>query len=145
MEILISALLALAPATHSGKASWYGQPDSPWWGGKTASGKAFSADKPYCAHRSMEFGTVLIIRSQHTGQISWCVVEDRGPYEVVDGEAITDPDYPHSRFLDMSRSVAERAGVRDLGVSRVKVWAIPDLSDLIDVGSKPHRLAARLF
>jgi len=129
MEFLLSALIALAPATQSGQASWYGQPDSPWWGGKTASGKQFDGTKPYCAHRELEFGTVLIIQSQHTGQLSICIVEDRGPYEVVDGEAITDPDYPHSRFLDMSRRVAKTAGVREVGVSKVRVWSVnPRLS-----------------
>jgi len=127
IEIILSGLLAFAPAYQSGQASWYGQPDSPWWGGKTASGKTFTGDKPYCSHRDLPFGTVLVIQATDTGKLTWCIVEDRGPYEVVDGEAVTEPDYPHSRFFDMSRAVAASAGVRRVGVSNVRVWRTIEL------------------
>lgn len=91
-----------------GVASWYG----PGFRGKpTASGETFRPAKRTAAHRTLPFGTVLIVEHSDRGRRVRVVVNDRGPY--VDG-----------RTLDLSQGAARRLGMIDEGVARVRTRVV---------------------
>ena len=61
----------------SGNISWYGVP---FHGRKTASGRIFDMNKLTCAHRTLPFGTRILIENPRTGKSVIVEVIDRGPY-----------------------------------------------------------------
>lgn len=87
-------------------ASWYG----PGFHGRlTASGMVYDQTALTCAHKSLPFGTVLVV--EYRGKRVTCVVTDRGPY--VKG-----------RDIDLSRGVADAVGLTRRGVDRVTVYKV---------------------
>ena len=106
------ALLALwlagcahRPIYQSGKASWYGRELA---GHPTASGEPFRPGKRTAAHRSLPFGTVLLVRRVDTGAQVRVVVNDRGPH--VKG-----------RILDLAQHAARKLDMIDAGVALVEI------------------------
>lgn len=102
-----------------GLASWYG----PQFQGKqTADGEVFNMHDLTCAHRFLPLGTWLKVTNLHTHK--WIVVRvnDRGPV-------------PDTRIADLSSEAARMLGMRDRGVTRVRL-------DVID--SHQAREVARL-
>ena len=90
------------------KASWYG----PRFHGKlTANGEVYNQNALTAAHKSLKFGTLLRITNPRT-KISVIVrINDRGPY--IPG-----------RQLDLSKAAAEKLGVINSGVKKLKVEEI---------------------
>lgn len=91
-----------------GLASWYG----PQFQGKqTADGEAFNMHDLTCAHRFLPLGTWLKVTNLHTHK--WIVVRvnDRGPV-------------PDTRIADLSSEAARMLGMRDRGVTRVRLDVI---------------------
>lgn len=87
-----------------GVASWYG----PGFRGKpTASGERFRPARRTAAHKTLPFGTVLLVTEPEAGRRVRVVVNDRGPY--VPG-----------RVLDLSRRAARRLHFVDAGVATVE-------------------------
>lgn len=85
-------------------ASWYG----PGFNGRKASdGSIFNQQEYTCAHRTLPFGTILII--EYKGKRVPAVVTDRGPF--IKG-----------RDIDLSLSLAQRLGFTDTGVVKVTVY-----------------------
>jgi rare lipoprotein A (peptidoglycan hydrolase) len=80
-------------------ASWYGPGFA---GNPTASGEPFRPGAMTAAHKSLPFGTRLLIRNPDTGRSVWVRINDRGPY--VGG-----------RQLDLSRGAAEAIGLAGVG------------------------------
>jgi rare lipoprotein A len=95
----------LAAIVSEGAASYYHDALA---GRITANGEKYDPDDTTCAHRSLPFGTVLVIEDVATGKKSHCRVNDRGPF--VDG-----------RVIDVSRKVARDLGMIDRGVIRVRI------------------------
>jgi len=62
------------------------------------------------AHRSLPLGTKALVTNLETGQQVKVTITDRGPY--VD---------PQHRIIDLSRAAAERIGLLQCGVGRVRV------------------------
>ena len=58
-------------------ASWYGNELK---GHRTASGQAFNPDGLTAAHRTLPFGTCLLIGNPKTGKTVRVTVNDRGPF-----------------------------------------------------------------
>ena len=92
------------PASASGRtvtwtASWYGPGFA---GNPTASGEPFRPSAMTAAHKSLPFGTRLLIRNPDTGRSVWVRINDRGPY--VGG-----------RQLDLSQGAAEAIGLAGVG------------------------------
>lgn len=90
------------------KASWYGPG---LHGRKAADGSTYDQNAYTCAHRTLPFGTVLVLENPSNRRRVTCVVTDRGPY--IEG-----------RGLDVSRRVADelgftRSGVKVLVVNQV--------------------------
>ncbi len=76
-----------------------------------ANGKPFDMHNPtIAAHRTLPFGTRLLIENPRTGVSQIVVVQDRGPYT-------NDP----GRSLDLSKAAADRLGYTSTGVARLIV------------------------
>lgn len=75
---------------------------------ETASGEKFDPHKMTAAHRTLPFGTRLRVTDVSTGRSVTVRVNDRGPF--VPG-----------RIVDLSYSAAQRLGIIEKGVTRVKV------------------------
>jgi hypothetical protein len=84
-------------------ASYYGYAHA---GNPTASGEPFVPEGYTAAHRTMPFGTQLLV--SYGGNSTMITVNDRGPY--VDG-----------RDLDLSQGAAEAIGLSGPGVAPVEV------------------------
>jgi rare lipoprotein A len=91
------------PVIQTGVASRYADSLA---GRPTASGEPYDPDAMTCAHKKFPFGTKLHIKVLRTGAEANCTVNDRGPYA-------------KGRILDMSRAVAEEAGVD--GIAKVEL------------------------
>ncbi len=91
-----------APQASSGLASYYAE------GSRTASGEKLDPNKLTAAHPSLPFGTRLRITRVDTGRSVIVRVNDRGPF--VKG-----------RVVDVSYSAAEKLGITEQGVAKVKV------------------------
>lgn len=91
-----------------GTASYYGPG---FQGRKTASGEIFDMNDMTCAHRTLPFGTVLLVRNLGNGREATVRVNDRGPY--VSG-----------RIVDLSRAAADRIGMLGTGTAEVLLKVI---------------------
>jgi rare lipoprotein A len=102
-------LLALceraAALPEEGLASWYGVP---FHGRKTASGEIFDRFAFTAAHRSLPFGSVLLITALDSGIRVVVRVNDRGPF--VKG-----------RLIDLSEAAAKELALIGSGVGRVRI------------------------
>lgn len=79
----------------SGRVSWYGKK---FQGRKTASGEKFNMFSYTCAHKTLPFGTRILIENPKNGKMVVVKVTDRGPY--VKG-----------RVLDLTRAAAKKLGI----------------------------------
>jgi rare lipoprotein A len=100
-----------AGAEEVGFASWYGAPHH---GRRTASGEVYDMHQFTAAHRTMPFGTRLLVTNRDTSQSTEVRVNDRGPF--VEG-----------RILDVSYAAARQLGAVGPGIIavRVRVIALP--------------------
>ncbi len=90
------------------KASWYSEGHH----SRMANGRLFDpSDEHIAAHRTLPFGTVLLVTNIENGKELGVVIEDRGPY--IKG-----------RSLDISRAGAKRLGFLKKGVVRVRVTVV---------------------
>lgn len=71
-------------------------------GKKTASGDVFDNSKLTCAHRTLPFGTKILVKNPDTGSCCEVIVNDRGPYA-------------HNRVVDLSKAAARKLGITGLG------------------------------
>lgn len=99
----LSLLLFAAGSARAGQvvASWYGPG---FEGAATASGEPFDPDDYTAAHRTLPFGTKLIVT--YGGRSVVVRVNDRGPYVT-------------GRDLDLSQAAAEYIGLTAVGVATV--------------------------
>jgi rare lipoprotein A len=86
-------------------ASWYGHN---FHGKTTASGAVFDMHDFTCAHRTFPFGTWLKITNIVNNKSTFCVVNDRGPFENV-------------RDLDLSYAAATVLDMISLGICAVRI------------------------
>ncbi|HEX2446608.1 MAG TPA: septal ring lytic transglycosylase RlpA family protein [Methyloceanibacter sp.] len=77
-------------------ATWYGDE---FRGKRTASGQIFNPAGHTAAHRSLPFGTCLVVRNPRTGREVRVTVNDRGPFA-------------HGASLDLSWGAARAIGMR---------------------------------
>ena len=91
-----------------GKASYYG----PEFAGRTmANGRRFDPGSTSVAHRTLPFGTKVLVRNLDNGRVTTATVEDRGPF--IQG-----------RIIDVSPRLAERLGMLRVGVVPVEVLPV---------------------
>jgi rare lipoprotein A len=77
--VLSAAFFLTAPAyaEQTVDATWYGHELG---GHRTASGEMFNPDGMTAAHRTLPFGTCLIVGNPKTGRTIAVRVNDRGPF-----------------------------------------------------------------
>lgn len=100
-----AVLLSFSTAAYAqcGGASWYG----PGFNGKrAASGEIFNENAMTAAHRSLPFGTKVVVTDQHTGNQVEVTINDRGPFH-------------GKRIIDLSKAAATALGFRNRGTTSV--------------------------
>ena len=70
-------LTGAAQAEQQVRATWYGDELR---GNRTASGEMFNPDGLTAAHKSLPFGTCLVVGNPKTGKTVAVRVNDRGPF-----------------------------------------------------------------
>src|SRR5687767_3133096 len=120
MRLLLPALLVLAACARTtmtppsavvvgveevGAASWYGHP---YHGRQTASGEVYDMNDLTAAHRTLPFGTRLMVVNLDTGQAVEVRVNDRGPLI-------------ENRIIDLSYQAARVIGADRRGVLPVRL------------------------
>lgn len=90
---------------QTGQASWYGRAHH---GKKTASGEPFDMHALTAAHRSLPFGTRVLVTNLANGRAVTVRINDRGP---------TVPD----RIIDLSYAAARALNAVGDGVFRVRI------------------------
>ncbi|MGI5840295.1 MAG: septal ring lytic transglycosylase RlpA family protein [bacterium] len=93
---------------QTGIASWYG---TGFHGRGTASGEAFDQNALTAAHRTLPFGTVVLVTSHVSGRRVLARINDRGPWT-------------KGRIIDLSRAAAKEIGLTAQGVARVTIKVI---------------------
>jgi rare lipoprotein A len=108
----LAACAGIAPApppgpefSETGLASWYGRAHHRK---RTASGERFDMREMTAAHRRLAFDTVVRVTNLETGQVVKVRINDRGPYV-------------RGRVIDLSSVAAERLGITDDGIARVRL------------------------
>jgi rare lipoprotein A len=78
MPLAAVLMFATSPAfANQVQATWYG---NELRGHRTASGEIFNPDGLTAAHRSLPFGTCLVVENPRTGKSVRVTVNDRGPF-----------------------------------------------------------------
>jgi rare lipoprotein A len=97
-----------------GMASWYGAPHH---GRRTASGEVYDMHQLTAAHKTLPFGTRVLVTNRDTSQSAEVRVNDRGPF--VEG-----------RILDVSYAAARLLGAVGPGIIpvRVRILSLPTRS-----------------
>ncbi len=98
------------PYSKTGTASWYG---GKFHGRKTANGERYNKYALTCAHRKLPFGARVEVTHLGNGKSVVLRVNDRGPYA-------------GGRLIDVSRKAAQKLGLLQQGVAKVRVkWLKP--------------------
>lgn len=99
---------ATSPTLERGVASFY---HDRLQGRTTASGEPYDRDAMTAAHRSLPFGTGVVVRNLENGRSVRLTINDRGPF--VEG-----------RIIDVSRRAATELGFVEEGLAHVSVEVI---------------------
>ena len=93
----------LAKADQLGHASWYSLPAN-----ITANGERMDPNELTAAHRSLPFGTRVLVENLSNGRSVVVRINDRGPF--IGG-----------RIIDLSKAAAASIGMIDAGTAKVRV------------------------
>jgi rare lipoprotein A len=93
----------------TGQASWYGPG---FYGNRTASGELFRPGTMTAAHRSLPFGTRVLVTNLNNGRSAVVRINDRGPFH-------------GGRIIDLAHGAASELGVTSSGVASVKLEVLP--------------------
>jgi rare lipoprotein A len=93
----------LAKADQLGHASWYSLPAN-----KTANGERMNPNELTAAHRSLPFGTRVLVENLSNGRSVVVRINDRGPF--IGG-----------RIIDLSKAAAASIGMLGSGTAKVRV------------------------
>ncbi len=91
-----------ADAAQTGMASYYKH------GSRTANGERFNPHGLTAAHRTLPFGTRVLVTNLKTGKSVIVRINDRGPFT-------------RGRVIDLSLGAAKVVGMTRTGVAKVKV------------------------
>jgi rare lipoprotein A len=105
--LALAACAAALPA-EEGLASWYG---GKFHGRRTASGEIFDTRQLTAAHRSLPFGTWVLVTNLENGKSVTVRINDRGPF--VEG-----------RVIDLSLAAAAAIGLTGKGVVPVRLQVL---------------------
>lgn len=91
--------------TTEGMASYYGDHFN---GRRTASGERFDQGELTAAHRTLEFGTRVLVTNKINGRSVEVTINDRGPHA-------------RGRTIDLSKEAAREIGLLGHGVAPVEM------------------------
>jgi len=94
-----------APYYQRGLASYYGKQ---FQNKKTASGERFNLHSMTAAHKSLPFGTKVVVKNVHNGKTVKVRINDRGPF--VKG-----------RIIDLSKAAFSQIASLDEGLASVEI------------------------
>ena len=97
----LSSLAICAAHAESGLAAFYG-------GGRTASGEVTGPTGLTAAHRTLPFGTMVLVTNVRNGKTVVVRIVDRGPYG-------------RGRIIDVSRAAARELDMIESGTTMVSV------------------------
>ena len=103
--LFLTGVCQESAAQQRGKATFYAKRFN---GARTASGVRLHNDSLVCAHKTHQFGTLLLVKNPANGKQVVVKVIDRGPY--VKG-----------RIIDLSQRAARELGILAQGVAMVEV------------------------
>lgn len=107
-----TAAIAASPAhstTQTGMASWYG--GTFFQSKKTAQGQRFDRNALTAAHKTLPFGTKVLVQSPKTHRSVVVTINDRGPFS-------------RHRVIDLSRKAAEKLDIVQHGVVPVSLTVL---------------------
>ena len=96
---------ALVGRSMTGHASWYGPG---FHGRRAASGERFDQNKLTAAHKTLPFGTLLLVTNTHNNRTCLVRINDRGPYVA-------------GRMIDLSAAAARAVGISGVGQVRIDI------------------------
>lgn len=103
---LVFAPVPKPEPTSTGVASWYG----PGFDGRLmASGAVFQASARTAAHRTLPFGTIVVVQDEGSGRAVEVMVNDRGPFA-------------GNRIIDLSEAAAADLGMTEKGLATVALY-----------------------
>lgn len=121
----VAANFSLLYAQHQrGHASFYSKKAT---GAKTASGERLHHDSMTCAHRTLPFGTWLVVTHEGNGRSVAVRVNDRGPYV-------------GNRIVDLSWGAAKELNMLGQGVAMVTIQP----ADGVSIPLRPYSLPVLL-
>ena len=94
--------------SFQGQASWYGPG---FYGNRTASGEVLRPGSFTAAHRSLPFGTKVLVTNMTNGKTAMVRINDRGPFH-------------GSRVIDLAHGAASELGLTSSGTASVKLQVI---------------------
>jgi rare lipoprotein A len=112
----LAALCALSGAAHAGQASksrGTSEGMASWYQccKRTANGEAFKPMGITAAHRTLPFGTRLLVEDTKTGKAIEVRVNDRGPFA-------------KKRIIDLSKGAAMKLGIIGRGHAHVRLTVL---------------------
>lgn len=106
-------MITLSQEFHqTGKASYYADK---FEGRKTASGEIFSNKKLSAAHRTLPFGTRVLVTNLSNNKSLTVVINDRGPF--IKG-----------RIIDLSQRAASELGFLNDGITSVRITIVREFA-----------------
>lgn len=96
------------PSYQRGVASYYAHS---FHGRTMANGQRFNVNSDSAAHRSLPFGTRVRVTNLSNGLYAYVTIRDRGPFV-------------RNRIIDLSPSTASAIGMRQQGISQVRIEVI---------------------
>lgn len=103
MGIVLVGALQPAEAAQRGAASWYGPG---FHGRRTASGERFNSGGLTAAHRTLPFGSHVLVTNERTGRSVVVRINDRGPFT-------------RGRIIDISQGAARAIGMSGTATVRL--------------------------
>ena len=94
--------------SFQGQASWYGPG---FYGNRTSSGEVLRPGSFTAAHRSLPFGTKVLVTNMTNGKTAMVRINDRGPFH-------------GSRVIDVAHGAASQLGLTASGTAKVKLEVI---------------------
>lgn len=96
---------ALTGRSITGHASWYGPG---FHGRRSASGERFDQNQMTAAHKTLPFGTLLLVTNTANHRSCLVRINDRGPYVA-------------GRMIDLSAAAARAVGIGGVGTVRIDI------------------------
>jgi rare lipoprotein A len=116
LVLTIGSLFSLqAQDEFNGVASYYADK---FVGRSTASGETYHHHKYTCAHKTLPFGTKLIVTNPANNKTVEVVVNDRGPFV-------------NTRVLDLSKAAALELGIVQKGIAFVECQIVDDEDEAV--------------